>query len=395
MTDPQTAASTSTSATPRSASRWLPWAGGLLGIGALAWVLRGFDLARFRDAIAGAELGFVLLVPLTILGEQLVRAWKWRQLLHALRPVAVLYLFGTIMAGYLLAMLVPFGFGTIARSWLVARRERLKLPSVLATVALDRLSDGIVFACLVPVALLWVDFDDPTGRIRAGLVAGGIGSFVLFVSVLAGLVAYRRSSFNANGRLGALVDRLPRRVVPAVRRLCASFAEGIAWPHERWRGAGIVLASVAIKLLAASNLLWAGLSIGVLLAPAQYLFAVVFLGFLIILGHFIRVMGSFIIGGVFVLGLFGVAAEQALVMVLMVEAASLISVAAIGAVSLWAQGVALADLRVGNVPDSPQVVAATVSPRPGPLQGTGASGPGVEGAGPLAAAGKWSEKVVD
>lgn len=325
--------------------RWLPWIGGLLGLIALAWALRGFDFDRFGNVLAGADLRFLLLVPLAILAEQIVRAWKWRQLLYPLRPVGVFRLFGTIMAGYLLAMLIPLGFGTIARSWLVARRERLKLASVLATVALDRLTDGVVFACLVPLALLSVVFDDPSGGIRAGLIWGGAGSFLLFAILLLALLTYRRRALSADGRIAALVRRLPQRFVPAVQRLAAAFAEGIAWPREAWRGIGIVLASVAIKLLAASHLLWAGLSIGVLLEPAQYLFLIVFLGFLIILGHFIRFIGSFVIGGVFALGLFGIGSEQALVMVLMVEAWNLICVAAVGAMSLWAQGVALGELR--------------------------------------------------
>ena len=239
----------------------------------------------------------------------------------------------------------------MARSWLVARRESLKLASVLATVALDRLTDGIVFACLVPLVLFSVVFDDPTGGIRTGLVWGGAGSFLLFATVLLALVAYRRGALSANdqgqgrGRIEALLARLPQRFVPAVQRFAAAFAEGVVWPRETWRGVGIVLASLAIKLLAATHLLWAGLSIGVVLAPAQYLFLIVFLGFLIILGHFIRVIGSFVIGGVFVLGLFGVATEPALVMVLMVEMASLLSIAVVGAISLWTQGVALGELR--------------------------------------------------
>lgn len=333
---------------PGRARRWLPWAGGLLGLIALAWVLRGFDFTRFRSIVAGADLRLLALVPLSILAEQLVRAWKWRQLLHPLRPVGVLRLFGTIMAGYLLAILIPFGFGTVARSWLVARRESLKLASVLATVALDRLTDGIVFACLVPLALFSVVFDDPTGGVRTGLVWGGTGSFLLFATLLLALVAYRRGALrdSAQGRrLAARLGRLPQRFAPAVQRFAAAFAEGVVWPRETWRGVGIVLASLAIKLLAATHLLWAGLSIGMALAPAQYLFLIVFLGFLIILGHFIRVIGSFVIGGVFVLGLFGVAAEPALVMVLMVEMASLLSIAVVGAISLWTQGVALGELR--------------------------------------------------
>ncbi len=178
---------------------------------ALAWALRSFEFKRFAGILAGADLRLLSLVPLSILAEQLVRAWKWRQLLHPLRAVGVMRLFGSIMAGYLLAMLIPLGFGTVARSWLVARREDLKLASVIATVALDRLTDGIVFACLVPLALASVVFDDPTGGIRAGLVWGGAVSFLLFAAVLLALMAYRRGPLTEGGRLLRLVRRLPQR----------------------------------------------------------------------------------------------------------------------------------------------------------------------------------------
>ena len=330
--------------------RWLPWVGALIGIGALGWMLRRFDFDQFVTLFASADVRFVVLVPLALMFEQLVRGWKWRQLLHPLRPgIGTLRLFGAIMAGYLLAMLVPFGFGTVARSWLVARREELNLASVLATVAVDRLTDGLVFACLVPIALAYVAFPDPSGSIRAGLIWGGAGSFVLFVILALVLAAYRRDAMTSDGHLLQLAERLPHRLAPEFRKLVPSFAEGIAWPREAWRGLGIVIASVLIKLLAMTNFLWAGLAIGVSLRPAQYLFLIVFLGFLVILGHFARVTGSFVIGAVFALGLLDVPPEPALAMALIVEAANLLSVASVGAFSLWRQGVALAD--VGKAPD--------------------------------------------
>jgi hypothetical protein len=74
-----------------------------------------FDPDRFLSVLTGADMLFLALVPLAIMGEQLVRAWKWRQLLLPIRSVGTAPLFDTIMAGYLLGMLVPFGFGTVAR----------------------------------------------------------------------------------------------------------------------------------------------------------------------------------------------------------------------------------------------------------------------------------------
>ena len=128
-------------------------------------------------------------------------------------------------------------------------------------------------------------------------------------------------------------------------RLAASFAEGIIWPRERWRGAAIVAASIVMKLLAALQFVGAGLAFGLLLHPAEYLFLMIFLGFLVIIGHFARIAGGFIIGAVFALGLLGVPQEEALAMI--VQASNLLSVAGIGAFTLWLQGIALADARAG------------------------------------------------
>jgi hypothetical protein len=126
--------------------RWLPWLGAFIGVAVLAWLLRRFDFDRFFAILADADVRYIALVPLAIAAEQLVRGWKWRQILYPLRPVGTLPLFGAIMAGYLLGLLIPFGFGALARSWLVARREGMPISAVLATAALDRLTDGVVFA---------------------------------------------------------------------------------------------------------------------------------------------------------------------------------------------------------------------------------------------------------
>jgi uncharacterized membrane protein YbhN (UPF0104 family) len=339
-----------TEARPQSGwRRSLPWLGALIGIAALAWLLRGFELDKFRAVIAGADVRFLVMLPVAVAAEQWARAWKWRQLLYPMHAIGTPRLFGAIMAGYLAGLLIPFGFSTLARAWLVARCERLPVSAVLATVVLDRLTDGIVFALLVPVALLLVAFPDPTGGIRAGLTWAAAGSFVLFTVLLVALALYRQRGLRPDGWLARLIERLPARIVAPVQGVVASFAQGIVWPRELWRGIGIVMASVVIKLIAATHFLWAGLALGVTLQPAHYLFLMVCLGFVVILGHFVRIAGTFVVAAIFVLGLFGVREETSLAMVLAVQAASVLTVAAVGSLALWRQGVALAELRSGGV----------------------------------------------
>ena len=100
-----------------------------------------------------------------------------------------------------------------------------------------------------------------------------------------------------------------------------------------------------MKAIAATQFVGAGLAFRISLDPAEYLFLLVFLGFLVIVGHFARIAGGFIIGAVFALSLLGVPREEALAMSLIVQMSSLLSVAGVGALALWLQGVALADMR--------------------------------------------------
>ena len=103
--------------------KWWATGGAVLGVLAIVWVFWRVDFARLGQIIVQAEIAYVPLVLFAIAVEQLVRAWKWRQLLHGIRPIGTLRLFGAIMAGYFANILIPLGVSPIVRSWLVARLE--------------------------------------------------------------------------------------------------------------------------------------------------------------------------------------------------------------------------------------------------------------------------------
>lgn len=333
-----------TGAETRGGSKAWSWVGAAVGVGLLAIVLWRIDYGQFAETMAEARAGYLLVVPVAIAFEQVIRAWKWRQILHPVRGIRTLRLFGAIMAGYLAAMLMP-GASPLLRSWLVARLEGLRMSAILATVAIDRLIDGVVFTVLVVLVLAAAVVPDPGGRLRLGLVVGGASGLVLCAALLWLLAHHKSDMKNEAGRIQRLVARLPARFARPGGRLVASFADGIVWPASNWRRAGIVAASLAIKLVAATHFLWAGLAFGVLLSAIDYLFLIVFLGFVVIVAHFARIAGGFTVAAIFALGLFGVSDERALAMVLAVQLSSLLTVAAVGAFALWRSGLALSEFR--------------------------------------------------
>ncbi len=330
---------------PEKKRYWWPVLGALIGSGALLWVFFRIDLEQLRTTLANADPRFLALLLASLMLEQLLQGWKWRQLLFPIKSVATLRLFGSIMAGYLANFLLPLGISPFVRSWLVARLDGLKMSEVLATTAISRLVDGFIFLIYAAVVLFIAVFPDPSGDVRRGLLAGTIGSLLLFPLLTILLIRHRHNMLAGSGWLLRLTRLLPKRAVERSEQLLLTFAEGVVWPRQFWSSAGIIVASALMKLVAASHFLWAGLAFGVLLNFIDYIFLVVFLGFLIIITRLARIPGAFVVGGIFALNRFGLSQEDSLAMVASVQLLSMLSIASVGAVTLWRNGISLGQLQ--------------------------------------------------
>ena len=172
-----------------------------IGVFALAWLFIAIDLARFVQILEAANPVYLTALPLAIATEQLVRAWKWRQFLMVLKPVATFRLFGAIMAGYLANILVPLGVSPFVRSWLIARLDEIRMSAVLATAAMDRLLDGLVYLLFVGIVLSFAVFPDPTGNLYLSFMVGAAGSFALIALLALAVIGHRRNMQQGRGWL--------------------------------------------------------------------------------------------------------------------------------------------------------------------------------------------------
>lgn len=325
--------------------RILPAIGFAFAVVALFWLYRDLDLERFLSAVAAAGPVWLFVLAGTILLEQLTRAWKWRQILFDLKPISSVRLFGSILAGYGVAILIPLGISPLVRSWLIARLEGLRLAGVLMTSAIERFLDGIVFALIAALVATVGQIPQVEGDVRAGLaVAGGL-NLILFSVLLFLLFAGRSPLDRGDARISRWIDWLAARGGARLEGLRTSIREGIVWPRDRRRQIGAVLASVVMKIVAATHFLWAGLAVGIVLPPLDYLFLMVFAGFSMVMARFVRVPGGFVIGSGFALKLLGVPDEQALAMILFNHILSIVLMVGFGLLFLWKSGIDIRDAR--------------------------------------------------
>lgn len=314
-------------------------------LGALAWVFRGTDSQKFVSLVRQSDLLWILLLLASIPAEQLVRGWKWRQLLFDLKPVGSLRLFGAVVAGYFANIVIPIGVSPFVRSWLVARLEGLRFATVVMTTAIERFVDGVVFAGIVMIVAVGAVLPKTDGDLKTGLALASLAGFAVFWGLLAFLFAGKRSLLKPNSRVRGLAGRMEDRFGRRFAGLTDALTGGIIWPRSWWRAFAVVLASVAMKAISVTHFLWAGLAVGVALRPFDYLFLMVFAGFALILTRFIRIPGGFVIGSAYGLKLLAVPDEEALAMVLLVHLSSLVVTIGFGALSLWLLGIKVQDVR--------------------------------------------------
>lgn len=185
--------------------RWLPpLIGGVAALTLISWFYRDLDFGRFLTGLREAHPGWITLLAIAIVLEQVANGWKWRQILHDVKPVPTLRLTGALLAGYGANVLVPLGISPLVRSWLIARMEDLKMGTVLTTTIIARFIDGVMFALFAGLVAMEGKVPQIGGNLELGLAAAGAVNFVLF-----GTALWAMSRFRALfAREGPLICRL-------------------------------------------------------------------------------------------------------------------------------------------------------------------------------------------
>ncbi len=323
----------------RTLRRWLPpVAGAAVALALIFYLYRDLDFGRFIEGLRLANPAWIGVLALTILLEQVVNGWKWRQILHDVKPVPTLRLTGALLAGYGANVLVPVGISPLVRSWLIARMENLKMGTVLTTTIIARFIDGVVFALFAALVAMAGKVPQIDGNLEVGLAVAGALNFALFGALLWAMFRFRALFAQEGPVICRIFDWVARWFRANGAELRGSLCDGIVWPRAPRSRLNVLLGAIAAKLISVTHYLWAGLALGVVLAPFDYLFLMVFAGFSLVLSRFVRVPGGFVIGSAFAFSLLGVPEEQALLMILFNWMISITVVVGGGLIVLWQSG---------------------------------------------------------
>ena len=200
------------------------------------------------------EANYLLLAPAIAVYFAAVffRTLRWQYLLSPIKWLAVARLYPVVVVGYMANNLLPVRLGEVVRAYYLGEREKVSKVSSLATIAVERVFDGLTllfFAAAVSLFLPLVGLLQGLGE-RAGVpwVLLALAMSMPFVLVAAFMVV---ASYSPRW-LGTLVERLTA-VLPAPLRTKASglvsmFIEGLAVLQHPRRLLGVFLLSLPVWL---------------------------------------------------------------------------------------------------------------------------------------------------
>jgi len=181
--------------------------------------IRGVDLGALGQVIWRTNWAVLLVAAAVSLGTYSIRALRWKVILGPVKGVGFHSAFVATVIGFMANNVLPLRVGEFVKAFVVVKRENLPMSSILATIVIERVFDGMAVAMIslgvvfVPGVPLWIR------QAALGLLVG----FVLLLVGLTVLALYKDRLLTRVSGWPGVQGELGRRV----EEIAAGFSHGI------------------------------------------------------------------------------------------------------------------------------------------------------------------------
>jgi glycosyltransferase 2 family protein len=232
------------------------WFGVAVALVAVWFALRGIDLHELGTDFRRAN--WVVLIGISVpayLGVIWFRALRWRHLTDAIQPMSRAALFRAVAVGFMANNLFPLRIGELVRVGYLARETRSPFASVLATVVLERVIDGLSVLTMALGALAFA------GREAELFRRGIVGLAPVALAPLAMLGWLRAAPTSALAFAALCLRPAPARISDWVLGHLRGFAAGLGalrgGAHLAWIAVHSVLIWLVTSTLPILAAVWA------------------------------------------------------------------------------------------------------------------------------------------
>lgn len=314
-------------AAKKNRARWFGLFTVCLAIVLLYLALRDVN---WKEFLAILSQGRYILFPVVFAWSSLNqynRAFRWRLLLKAEKPLPSQTVFWANMVGNLANAFLPARAGELIRSVALGYSAQISSSFVLATALTERLMDVVVLVMLGSVALLSLP------GLLPGLAQALQGMAVLGMVGVLVLLATPHMQWLLQKLLDAVP--LPGEWRARLQQLMVRFLDGMRSLHDPRRAALFIAMTLGIWLMDGVGLMIGAVMLNLHLTLPQALLLLVGLGLSSALPSTPGYVGVFQFVAVFILTPFGFSASEAVAFILVMQAINYLMVTVWGVVGIW------------------------------------------------------------
>lgn len=172
-------------------------------------LLKAFNNVRWDLFIGGVFLWIILMI---------FRAYRWKYVLSNLKKVSFISRYSATSIGYLGNFILPFRMGELLRAYILKEREKIKFSSILTTIFVERVFDGISMIVMVFIFFIINPLSNTTYNKYIY-----IGVFFYIIAVAVFLLSYFFKDFFKK----ILSFFLPQKIVNLFNDLIDSIHDGL------------------------------------------------------------------------------------------------------------------------------------------------------------------------
>ena len=340
--------------TPRNRRSHLPAVAGLL-ISALLlwWALHDVSLSEVWTEVRGARLGWLLAAAAGATLTFPLRTIRWRYLLRDQGTVLPLKpLWHATAIGFMANNLLPARAGEVARAYAVRSLTGVRFTTAFASVAVERVFDGLFLVGLLVVGFLAGGFT--TAAAVQGMPLGRIamGGAVLFGSVFVVALAVVWQPAVTRRLAHAVLHRLlPARWADRMLGMVDGVLDGLSALRAPGRLGAVLFWSLILWLTNAASFALAFAAFGLSLPWGAALVLQGLLAFGVAVPSTPGFFGVFEGVTRAALTLYGVAASSAVSLAIGYHITGFLPITVLGLWSLWGAGLHLGELKRGEPSD--------------------------------------------
>ena len=164
-----------------------------LSIAIIIWIVHKIDLVLLRNSFAELKLYWVVIMAAVYLLGFVIRGVRWYFMLSPIKHVGLRIATEGVVVGYMANNILPARAGELVRAIFVGVKESMSKASVLGTVLIERVFDGLVIVGILVFCSLLSKPGNPQHGVVSSVIVAGCFIFGFAVSIV--LVGAKRRAW--------------------------------------------------------------------------------------------------------------------------------------------------------------------------------------------------------